>query len=116
MARNPYSKLVGYKHWADYGLYSVVTATFDRLPPQDGAILLRVLDHMHVVDQIFRRHLQGRPHGFHAPRSDTVPALASLAAGAGEIDDWYVSYVESLPARDFDEPVDFRFTNGNRPG
>lgn len=113
MTTHPYSQLVGYKHWADRGLYDVVAATFDRLPPQDGAVLLRILDHMHVVDRVFQHHLLGRPHEFRAPRSEHVPALASLATGTGEIDDWYRTYVDSLSATDFDDTVDFHFTNGS---
>ena len=113
MALQPYSQIVGYKQWADRGLYDVVAAVFEQLAPQDRTILLRILDHMYVVDQVFQCHLQGRPHEFHAPRSENLPALHSLAAGAKKISDWYGAYVEGLSANDFDEPVDFLFTNGS---
>jgi len=112
MICQPYSQLVGMKRWADLSIYAVVTQNFDRLANEDAVIMLRILDHIHVVDRIFRHHLQGLPHTFQAPRSEKVPELQSLANGAREVDDWYASYVGNLPHSDFDQSVDFVFTNG----
>jgi uncharacterized damage-inducible protein DinB len=112
MTCDPYSQLVRYKQWADRGLYDVVGQNLDRLDAQDAAILLRILDHAHVVDKIFQHHLQGLSHAFHAPRSEETPDFRTLMSGVREVDNWYTAYVSSLPARDFDQPVDFVFTNG----
>jgi len=102
MNRNPYSQLVCYKQWADRGLYDVVGQNLERLDTQDAAILLRILDHIHVVDMIFRHHLQGLPHTFKAPRSGEVPDLRVLTGSVKEVDEWYASYVADLPENDFD--------------
>ena len=40
--------------------------------------MLRILDHIHTVDRIFQHHLQGLPHTFQAPRSQTLPPLERL--------------------------------------
>jgi len=112
MICQPYSQLVAMKRWADLSLYDVVGQNFDRLANEDAVIMLRILDHIHVVDRIFRHHLQGLPHAFHAPRSEKVPELQALANGVREVDDWYTSYVGNLPHGDFDQSVDFVFTNG----
>lgn len=111
---HPYSELVGYKRWADRGLYEVIAASLDRLNAQDAALLVRVLDHIQAVDKIFQHHLQGMAHGFHAPRSEEMPKFQTLARGMSEIDDWYVAYVGDLSERDFEQPLDFTFTNGSR--
>ena len=111
MTCHPYSQLVCYKQWADRGLYDVVGQNLDRLDTQDAAILLRILDHIHIVDMIFRHHLQGLPHTFQAPRSEEMPDFQVLASRVREIDDWYASYVGNLPENDFDQSVDFVFTN-----
>ncbi|GLU31538.1 DinB family protein [Trinickia caryophylli] len=112
MACEPYSKLIAVKRWADRGLCDAVTANLDRMTAEDGSLMLRVLDHIHVVDRIFQHHLQGRPHDFRAARSERMPALEALSEGIKRIDDWYASYVEGLSERDLDETVDFVFTSG----
>ena len=107
-----YSQLIAVKRWADHGLYDVVGRNFERLTREESAIMLRILDHIHVVDRIFQHHLQGVPHAFQAPRSESVPDLRTLADSAREVADWYCSYVGSLPPGAFEEPVEFVFTSG----
>jgi uncharacterized damage-inducible protein DinB len=108
----PYSQMIAIKRWADRGLYDVVSQNFARLSDEEASIMLRILDHIHAVDRIFQHHLQGVPHSYKAPRSEKAPALQALASGAKEVDEWYVSYVDSLSASDFEQPVDFIFTSG----
>ena len=114
MTCQPYSQLIAIKRWADRGLYAAVSQNFDRLNPEEASIMLRILDHIHVVDRIFQQHLQGLPHPFTAPRSAEVPQLQTLADSAKEVDYWYESYVNGLSPEDFEEPLDFLFTSGKR--
>lgn len=113
MISEVYSRLVRYKQWADGGLNDVIAANLDRLDAESASIVVRVLDHIHVVDTIFRQHLLGLPHEFAAPRSAELPTFEELASSMRELDDWYVSHVEALPAADLDQPVDFVYTNGS---
>jgi uncharacterized damage-inducible protein DinB len=108
----PYSQLIAIKRWADRSLYDVVGRNLERLSGEESSIMLRILDHMHVVDRIFQHHLRGLPHAFQAPRSETIPELGTLAEGAKEVDDWYASYVAGLTEEDFEQSVDFVFTSG----
>jgi uncharacterized damage-inducible protein DinB len=112
MNSHPHSTLIRYKQWADRGLHEVVGQSFDRLDTQDATILLRVLDHIHVVDRVFQHHLRGLPHPFHAPRSDVMPDIRQLSEDNSEVDDWYVSYVGNLSAGDLEQPLNFVFTSG----
>ena len=112
MTQAPYSQLIEIKRWADRGLYDAVSRNFERLTPEDAWLMLRILDHIHVVDRIFQHHLQGLPHTFQAPRSQEMPELQTLANSAREVDDWYASYVGGLTESDFEQPVDFVFTSG----
>jgi uncharacterized damage-inducible protein DinB len=107
-----YAQLIDIKRWADRGLYDVVGQHLDRLGQEDAWIMLRILDHIHAVDRIFQHHLQGRPHDFTAPRSQTLPDLPTLAASARAVDDWYAAYVAGLSEAEFEQPVDFVFTSG----
>ena len=38
------------ERWADRGLYDVVGQSFDRLTHEEASMMLRILDHIHVVD------------------------------------------------------------------
>jgi uncharacterized damage-inducible protein DinB len=114
MIRQSYSQLIAVKRWADRGLYDIVSRSLDRLNQEEASIMLRILDHIHVVDRIFQHHLQGLPHDFRAPRSERTPELQALASSARELDDWYVSYVDGLAQSDFEQPLDFVFTSGKR--
>ena len=62
---------------------------------------------------IFQHHLEGLPHTFKAARSKQISDFEVLASSVREVDDWYASYAARLPARDFDQSVDFVFTNGS---
>ncbi|WP_341312022.1 DinB family protein [Paraburkholderia sp. IMGN_8] len=112
MICQPYSKLIAIKRWADRGLYDVVSENFERLTNEDASVMLRILDHIHVVDRIFQHHLQGLSHRFQAARSEKLPELHALASSATAVDDWYASYLDSLAESDFEQPVDFVFTSG----
>ena len=112
MAVKPYSNLVRFKQWADEGLYDVVGRNLGRLGKEDSNALLRILDHIFVVDVIFRNHLRGVANDFAAPRSDQLPDLGTLTQLAKEVDDWYVDHVCGLHAAEIDHPLDFQFTSG----
>lgn len=112
MVHQPYSQLVASKRWADRGLYDAIGRNIDRLTHEDAVLMLRILDHIHVVDRIFQHHLTGRPHAFCAPRSESIPDLATLAGSAREIDDWYCDYVDGVTHDEFGQPLDFVFTSG----
>jgi uncharacterized damage-inducible protein DinB len=112
MNSHPYTHLVRYKQWADRGLHEVVARNLDRLDTRDATNVLRILDHIHVVDRIFQHHLQGTPHVFHAPRSEKTPDVRKLIEDMRDVDEWYAAYVGKLSMHDFEQPVDFVFTNG----
>ncbi len=112
MQGHSYSQLVCCKQWADRGLYEVISQSLDKLEAGDAAIVLRILDHMHVVDQIFQHHLEGTPHPFKAPRSEVIPDFRAMMCGMRKVDAWYASYVGGLSLAEFDTPIDFVFTSG----
>lgn len=109
---NTYTQLIDVKRWADHGLYNAVEKSFDRLGNEDRFLMLRVLDHIHTVDQIFQHHLQGLPHNFSAPRSEAMPELKTLAESTKEVDDWYADHVGGMTQTELDQPIDFVFTSG----
>ena len=76
----PYRTLIHQKRWATNGLNAVIAENFDRLPADEQVLVLRLLDHIQVVDEIFRHNLEARPHG----HQRAALGRAALPRGAGE--------------------------------
>jgi uncharacterized damage-inducible protein DinB len=108
----PYQQLIEVKLWADHDLCKAIVCNFRELNEHDRDLMIQILDHLHTVDCIFQHHLEGKPHSFHAPRSDKMPDLAVLTDGIREVDDWYAGYVSGLASETFEEPLAFTFTSG----
>jgi uncharacterized damage-inducible protein DinB len=108
----PYRTLMHYKRWATNGLNSVIAENFDRIAADDRVLVLRLLDHIQVVDEIFSHNLQARPHGHVAPRSVELPSLDVLAKKAKSTGDWYADHADALLPEEVDEMIDFSFSNG----
>ena len=107
----PYRTLIQQKRWATNGLYTVIAEKVDRLPADEQVLVRRLLDHIQVVDEIFRHNLEARPHGYTAPRSPELPTLAVLASSARATADWYADYADALLPEEVDEAISFSFAN-----
>jgi uncharacterized damage-inducible protein DinB len=108
----PYRTLIHQKRWATNGLNAVIAENFERLAADEQVLIRRLLDHIQVVDEIFRHNLEARPHGYGAPRSSELPSLQALAASARATADWYADYADALKPEEVDEALAFSFANG----
>ena len=105
--------LFGYKAWANRELFGVLGS----LPSQHADSLhtsIRTLNHVYVVDRIFKAHLACEPLPFDATNTTSTPTLEQLQVDVALADAWYVQYVASLDPGRLAEIVDFRFTDGDR--
>lgn len=103
-------KLFEYKAWANVELFDVLASV------ASGAELhtaIRILNHIHVVDRIFRAHLLGEPHGYDATNTKATPALAELRAAVAETDAWYRQYVAGLDEGALAGTLRFTFADGD---
>jgi uncharacterized damage-inducible protein DinB len=108
----PYRTLIHQKRWATNGLNAVIAENVDRVPADERILILRLLDHIQVVDDIFRHNLEARPHNHTAPRSAELSSLDALASRARATADWYADYADALLPEEVDEPIAFSFANG----
>lgn len=102
--------LFGQKAWANAELFDVLSNVTAEAELHTA---IRTLNHIYVVDRIFRAHLLGEPHGYDAANTNATPTLAELRAAVGETDAWYRHYVAGLDAAALAEQVRFRFTDGD---
>ena len=73
------------------------------------------LDHMSVVDQLFKARIAGEPEPFPGVISPQLPSLAQLRDTVAKTDAWYIDYVRGVAQAELDEVLEFTFTDGD-PG
>lgn len=111
MSSTALQSLFGYKSWSNRELFAMLAG----LPEEHGEQLhtcLRTLNHIYVVDCIFRAHLSSEPRPFDATNTPSTPSLAELQSKVADTDAWYEHYVANLGPSRLDEVIDFRFTDG----
>lgn len=114
MSNSPLHSLFRYKAWADGELLDAL-ATLD---PQQYAeahhTCLRIFNHIHVVDAIFKANLLGERHGFSATNTPETPTQAALRTAIGTLDAWYLDYVAGLSHADGEAVLSFNFVDGDK--
>jgi len=104
--------LVTHTAWANRQLFAALRAV-DSFESQKGAdLIVRALDHIHVVKHVFQAHLQGIAHGYESPQRTVFPSLEELDHESETIDRWYVDASASLGLGELARPRDVRFTDG----
>jgi uncharacterized damage-inducible protein DinB len=112
MSTSALKSLFAYKAWANSELFALLRA----LPAGNAEQLqacLRTLNHIHVVDRIFRAHLAGEPRPFDATNTRETPSLAQLHGDVEATDAWYANYVSTLSESALAEVLAFTFTDGD---
>ena len=105
--------LFGHKAWANSELF----AALDKLPAEHAEplnISIRTLNHIYVVDRLFRARLAGEPAPFEATNTKATPTLGQLRDDVAATDAWYQNYVSSLTEEKASEVLDFIFADGDK--
>lgn len=105
--------LFGYKAWANTELFSLL-ATLPQENSEQLHTCIRTLNHICVVDKIFRAHLSREPSPFDATNTNATPSPDQLRTDVEVTDAWYQDYVSSLTIQVLSEVVAFTFTDGDR--
>lgn len=110
--------LVRYKAWANALTFDCVAALPEgealRPRPTRFGNMVHTLNHVYVVDDIFRHHLQGRKHGYLARNTEQTPALDDLRCAVEEMDRWYIEQVDSWSPEALAQVVHFAFVGGGK--
>ena len=110
---NTIQSLFAQKSWANNELFNVLAAVPAAEHAESVHTAVRTLNHIYVVDRIFRAHLLGEPHTYKATNTDVTPELDELQFAVAETDAWYESYVSNLSSDQSSESVAFVFTDGD---
>lgn len=104
--------LFAYKTWADAELLALLEKVAAQLPPETLRAATRTLNHIHVVDNIFRAHLAGERHAYTATNTPETPALPALRAAMAATDAWFESHAGAATPAALQESLAFTFTDG----
>jgi uncharacterized damage-inducible protein DinB len=110
--------MIAYKAWAEGIAYDAALAipleeVLRERPITFGNIVM-TLNHILVVDDIFRHHLEGRPHGYATRNTPETPGLAELRERAAAMTAWYADQVAAWSPRDRAGLIEFTFVGGGR--
>jgi len=108
--------LTRYRAWADRLLYqSLATmpgAALTREQPIIFGSILRTLNHVHCMDNVWQAHPEGVPHGFTSRNPEECPSFDALREAQAITNDWYIRLAETLDASTLDETIHFAFIGG----
>jgi uncharacterized damage-inducible protein DinB len=105
--------LFAQKYWANNELFNALAAVTDAQHAAAVHTATRTLNHIYVVDRIFKAHLLGEKHGYTATNTDSTPELGELQFAVAEADTWFESYVSKCSDEVLSESITFRFTDGD---
>ena len=113
MSKKSLQSLFAQKSWANNDLFNALA----EVPSEEHARAIhtatRTLNHIYVVDRIFRAHLLGEAHGYEATNTDATPELGELQFAVAETDAWFEGYAAAVTEAQLCEAISFRFTDGD---
>lgn len=112
MSTTTLKSLFGYKAWANAELFALLA----KVPEQHAEQLhtcIRTLNHIYVVDRLFRARLAGEPGPYDATNTKATPSLEQLRSDVAATDAWYQAYVSGIAGDELSAVVDFTFTDGD---
>ena len=110
--------LTEYKAWANKITFSKVgtlpEAELTKERKTRFKNIINTLNHVHVIDSIFKAHLEKKPHPYTARNTKICPPLKELWQSVETLDQWYVEYTHSVSERELLEILNFQFVDGAR--
>ena len=103
-----------YKAWADRRTLDAVAAIDSRRFPSALAFAQQQLNHMVIVEELFRARLQAAPEPHSSTNTEQVPELAELDRRLVASNEWLRSYVVALTPQALGETIRFTFADGKR--
>ncbi len=109
-------KMLRYKAWSSEISYSTAATLpeeeLTRVRSTNFGTIAFTLNHLYVVDDIFKAHLTGVAHSYTARNTPTHPPLPDLWAQVQQLDRWYLDHAASLSEAALHERIHFPFVGG----
>ena len=117
-ARDTIQMLTRYNAWANKTIFEATAALpageADKERPTIFRNMTNTLNHIYVVDLIWRAHMEQRPHGVTALSTVLVPDLNELWLAQQAIDSWFITWGDALSEAAANEMVHFTLIGGKQ--
>ena len=113
MSQKILASLFAQKSWANRELYDAVAGVSAAEHAAERHAVIRMLNHIYVVDQIFRAHLAGEKHSYTATNTLETPELGELHFAVAQADAWFENHVATISNEALATSVGFQFTDGD---
>ena len=113
MTQKILSSLFAQKSWANRKLFDAVADVTQVEYEASRHTVIRTLNHIYVVDGIFRAQLLGEKHAYTATNTPETPELGELHFAVAETDLWFEEYVGTVDEGALAERLFFQFTDGD---
>jgi uncharacterized damage-inducible protein DinB len=113
MSQKILASLFAQKSWANRELFDVLASVTSTEHAASLHTAIRTLNHIYVVDRIFRAHLADEKHPYTATNTPETPELGELHFAAAETDLWFENYVANMEGQMLEQSLAFSFTDGD---
>jgi uncharacterized damage-inducible protein DinB len=115
---NMTKSLTGYRAWANKLTFNSLLSLPNEEIYKERATrfgnIVHTLNHVYVIDDIFKAHLLNKPHSYTARNTESSPLLEELWGKQKLIDQWYIEYAKSLSEKQLAELIEFNFVDGGK--
>ncbi|MCJ8339914.1 MAG: DinB family protein [Pseudomonadales bacterium] len=105
-----------YKGWATETSYSaleqVADAELHKQRRTNFKTIISTLNHIYVVDDIFKAHLRGTQHQYQQRNTEQQFSFKELWDKQRQMDVWYLDYVNALGGKDCAQRISFEYVGG----
>lgn len=115
MHKDTINKLIKYKKWADMTTLQTIEKIDETLHPEKYRLMLRLMNHIYVVDMIFKANLTSTKHNYTSLNTPETPTVEELKSNMMLCTEWYIQYAQSMDSKDLNETIKFQFVDGG-PG
>ncbi len=112
MANESIITLLKYKKWADDITLKSIKAIDHSAFPKQHHLMLRLMNHIYVVDKIFQANINEVSHHYTALNTPDTPTVDDLLQNMAETTDWYIHKMKDLSDSDLLKTIRFTFVDG----
>lgn len=99
-----------YKYWADERTLMAIKCIDENSFSEEYKFTLQQINHMIIVEDLFRSRLESMPEPHKATNTNCVPEFNELKSRLLESGKWYIDYVSNLSVEAGQNSISFRFT------